>query len=260
MANDEIGFNDAELRVLAFLGDEKGHAQWEICDKLELDKGYLSKILKGLKNKGLILNGERPLVRRKGTRGPQIEYPYYIQKDQLRFITTTILHMIRRYLSECKSARSERELLRAKDALTPARAEELSSHALLLWGAAERTMMVFRDSLYRDCLSKIYNMNYITYNGARSLIYSEFGMVWYSDAKTDNISPVDAFQKLLSDVEHEREVEAERRKIEVDPIAMQKIKELWAKGERTNLLRAFDHSPDAVIAQINQMLACKEIS
>lgn len=259
MANDEIGFNDAELRVLAFLGDEKGHAQWEICDKLTLDKGYLSKILKGLKNKGLISNVERSLIR-PGKRGPQIEYPYYVQKDQLPFITKTILYKIRHYLSECKSVVSERELLRAEGTLPSALEKELSSRVLLHWGAAERTIMVFRDPLYRDCLSKIYNMDYVSYEGARALIYGEFGIVWCSSDASDKISPEDAFRKLLSNVEHEKKIETERRKLEANPIALQKIKELWDKGERTGISKSLDYPQDAVIAQINQMLACKEIS
>ena len=241
------------------MGDEKGHAQWEICDKLKINKAYASKTLKGLKNRGLILNEERSLIR-PGKRGPQTEYPYYVQKDQLPFITKTILYKIRRYLSECKSVGSERELLRAEGTLTPTLEEELSSRALLRLGAAERTIMVFRDPLYRDCLSKIYNMDYISYDAARNLIYSEFGIVWCSSAESDKISPEDAFRKLLSNIEHEKEIESERRKLEADPIALQKIKELWDKGARTGTDYSQFKSFDAVIAQINQMLACKEIS
>lgn len=259
MTIEDFGFNQAELRVLAFLGDEKGHAQWEICDKLKLDKAYASKTLKGLKNKGLIFSKERPLIR-PGKRGPQIEYPYYIQKEQLPFITKTILQKIKHYLSMLQSTSSERELLRSAGTLTPTLESELSSKILHYWGAAETIIMVFRDTLYRDCLSEIYNMDHITYDAARDLIYSQSGIIWLRGDKPDKMSQLDAFQTLVSNIEHEKEVEAERRTLESDPIAIQKIKEMWDKGARTNIFKALNYSQDATIAQINQMLGCNEIS
>lgn len=259
MANGDFGFNQAELKVLAFLGDERGHAQWEICDKLKIDKAYASKTLKGLKNKGLIFSEERSLIR-PGKRGPQIEYPYYIQKEQLPFITKTILQKIKQYLGMYQSTSSERELLRAEGALTPTLESELSSRALGYVGASDAIIWIFRDTLYRDCLSRIYNMDHITYDAAHDLIYSQSGIIWLHGDKPDKMSQVDAFQTLVSNIEHEKEVEAERRTLECDPVAIQTMKEMWNKGERTNIYKALDYSQDAIIAQINQMLGCNEIS
>ncbi len=265
MAIDDIGFNQAELRILALLGDEKGHAQWEICDKLKIDKAYASKTLKGLKNRGLIFSEERSLIRPRKERGPHTEHPYYIQKDQLPIITKTILIKIKRYLSMYQSTRSERELLRVEGTLTPTLESELSSRALSCMGAADIIMMIFRDTLYRDCLSKIHNMDHITYDAARDLIYSDSGIIWLHEkgaiytVTPDKKSPVEAFQTLVSNIEYAKEVEAERRSLETDPIALQKIKDLWNKG-RTNIYKDLGYSQDTTIAQINQMLDCGEIS
>jgi len=265
MANEDIGFNQAELRILALLGDEKGHAQWEICDKLKIDKAYASKTLKGLKNRGLIFSEERSLIR-PGKRGPQIEYPYYIQKDQLPIITKTILQKIKHYLSMLQSTHSERELLRAEGTLTPTLESELSSRKFHYWGMADIIITIFRDTLYRDCLSKIYNMDQITYDAARDIIYSQSGIIWLHEkgaiytVTPDKKSPVEAFQTLVSNIEYAKEVEAERRTLENDPITLQKIKELWNRGAITNIHKDLGYSQDATIAQINQMLDCGEIS
>jgi DNA-binding MarR family transcriptional regulator len=83
----EDGFNETELKVFAFLADDKGHALWQMCNEMNIDEGRLSKILKGLNSKGLIYKKERSLDRPAGERGPKIEYPWYIQKDRLSDIT-----------------------------------------------------------------------------------------------------------------------------------------------------------------------------
>lgn len=265
MAIEDIGFNQAELRILALLGDEKGHAQWEICDKLKIDKAYTSKTLKGLKNRGLIFSEERSLIRPRKERGPHTEYPYYIQKDQLPIITKTILQKIKHYLSKYQSTASERELLRAEGTLTPTPEGELP-RSLVYWGAAEAIMGIFRDTLYRDCLSEIYKIDHITYDAACDLIYSESGIIWtthriWTDrGEPPKMSRVEAFQTLVSNIEHEKEVEAERRTLECDPVAIQTIKEMWNKGEITNIYKYLGYSHDATIAHINQMLDCGEIS
>jgi DNA-binding MarR family transcriptional regulator len=71
----KTGFNKNELRVFAFLADEKGHGSWEMRKKLGIDKGHLSNVLKELESNGLIYRDERPLARPPGKRGPKIEYP-----------------------------------------------------------------------------------------------------------------------------------------------------------------------------------------
>ena len=159
-----------------------------------------------------------------------------------------------------QSTFSKRELLRAEGTLTPTLERELSSRALHYYGAAEIIMGIFKDTLYRDCLSEIYNMDHITYDAAHDLICSESGIIWLHGGKPDKMCPVAAFQTLVSNIEHEKDVEAERRMLETDPIAFQKIKELWDKGARTDIYKALDYSQDATIAQINQMLDRDEIS
>lgn len=257
MVSDEIGFNDAELRVLALLGDEKGHAQWEICSELKIDKAYASKTLKGLKNRGLIFREDRDLDR-PGRRGPHTEYPYYIQKDQLQLIVDTFLYQIRRYLRESKVAHSKRKMLKANCTLTPSSEKRLVSKKLWYIAKANTLMHIFEIPLYRDCTSKTYGIDCISCEGIHGVLYSEVGLL--RDAEQKVRSPEDFYREYLSKIEHAKKIEAERRKLEADPVAMQKIKELWAKDEIAGVLKSLGYSQDVIIAQINQMLNLRELS
>lgn len=259
MANDDVGFNKAELKVLALLADEKGHAQWEMRDKLKLDKAYLSKTLKGLESQGLIFKNERSLVRPR-KRGPQIEYPYYIQKNQLSNITKMILYQIRNYMGRSKDAHNELKMLKTKGVLSPALEEKLVREKLYYSAEAHEIRNILEIPLYRDCASKIFHLDCISYEGICGILDSEFGLITlHSEQKIMN--PEDYFQKHLSNIEYAKKIEAERKKLEADPIAMQKIKEIWVEGDRTTLSQALiGYSQDAVLAQINQMLTCKELS
>ena len=255
MAIEDFGFNQAELKVFALLGDEKGHAQWEICDILKLDKAYASKTLKGLKNSGLIFNEERSLIR-PGKRGPQIEYPYYIQKDRLRSIVDTFLYQIQRYLRESMAAHREREILKVNGALTSSSEKGLTSEKILYFAKADILMNIFEIPLYRDCASKSYGIECISCEGVRGILYSEVGLI--VDAEQAVRSPEDLYRGYLSKIEHAKKIEDERRKLEADPVAIDAIKK-HALGRSPDPLRSLGYSGEAIAAQINQMRAIGEI-
>jgi hypothetical protein len=256
----DVGFNEAELKVLAFLSDGIGHALWEMCDKLGLDKDYLSKTIKELKNKGLIFNKERSLVR-PGKRGPQIEYPYYIQTGQLPNITTIILSQIRYYKGKAKDADREREMLEAFGDLTPELNDNLIQDLLNNECEADVILDMFQIPLYRDCAAKIFNINCISYEGICDLIDSEFGLIGL-DAEQEVGNPEDLFKMHLLKIKNAKAIESERKKLEDDTIAIKKLKERWADGERNvnRLSEATGYPSDVLCSKINQMFYCKEIS
>ena len=257
MAGDETGFNKAELTILAFLADEKGHALWEMRDTLKLDKSQLSRSLKGLRNRGLISREDRDLDR-PGKRGPHTEFPYYIKKDRLLTIVKTFLYQIKLYQRESMAAHQTRELLKENDTLMPSLEKKLVLKKLNYLAEADTIIDLFEIPLYRDCLSEIYNINCISYEGIRSILHGGIGLL--PDGGQEIRGPEDFFRKHISNIEQSKKIEAERRKLEADLVAINEIKKRWAEGERTHLSRDLGYSVDAVVAQLNQMLAIREIS
>ena len=75
-----------ELRILAYLIDDRGHPHWDIAEELRLDEGYTTNTIKKLLVRGLIYRGEkRPSTNRKARsrKSPEkrLEIPYYINKE-----------------------------------------------------------------------------------------------------------------------------------------------------------------------------------
>ena len=169
-----IGFNEDELRILALLADDKGHGLWEMSDKLEIDKGYLSKILRRMKIDGLIDKKERPLYRPPKEPGPHTEYPWYIQKDELPLIARKIHSQI--VLNLCKSNFAFEEYESAQGSLKPFSAEELIWDQLDYFGKAEEVMELLDIPLFRDEVAKIYRRKGTSSRELRDLLLLEIGL------------------------------------------------------------------------------------
>lgn len=70
------------IRILSFLSDEKGHANWDIAKYLEEEKGNTKKKIDLRRKDGLIEAGSpRPTTRPESSRPKQLEIPFYISRD-----------------------------------------------------------------------------------------------------------------------------------------------------------------------------------
>jgi predicted transcriptional regulator len=266
----EAGFNESELKVFSFLADDEGHALWKMHKELGIDEGYLAKILKGLKAKGLIYKKERSLVR-PGKRGPQTEYPWHIHKDKLSNITEKVLFQIRHYMAKGIAASNEIDILKVNGVLTPSLKDKLTSELLFYWGKADETMELFKIPLYRDSAAEILHLDCISYEGICGLMYNQFGILPFTlrssvdEAKHREeqkiMTPQYFFEKYKSNLENAITNESGRRTLEANTVAIQKIKELWNKGCRNGreIAGAIGQPSDVVNAEIEKMLDCREI-
>jgi hypothetical protein len=268
----DVGFNEVELKILSLLADGKGHALWKMQDELKVDKGLLSRTLKGLKTKGLIYNEERPLARSPGERGPQIEYPWYIQKDKLNNIARIVLSRIKQYMAKSVAASQERRLLKAEGRLTHSLKNRLTSDFLHYHAEADMMMSFFENPLYRSEAAKCYHIDCISYEGLEDLIYREFGILTLiNTSKSDeiknreirkNLTPRYSLEKHIERYDQGRKIESERIKLEANKDTILKIKELWNEGSRNSIEIAekIAQPADVVSAQIEKMLSCREIA
>ena len=78
---------ESQFKVLLILFDDKGHAGWELAEKLGMENSNLNPLLKKLEQRNLIFQGAprkstKP-KKRKGQRreGDYKEFPYYLNKD-----------------------------------------------------------------------------------------------------------------------------------------------------------------------------------
>lgn len=266
----KVGFNESELKVFSFLADDEGHALWKMHKELGIDEGYLDKILKGLKSKGLIYKKERSLVR-PGKRGPQTEYPWHIHKDKLSDITKTVLSQIWYYMAKGIAADHEKYILKVNGGLTPSLEKKLTSELLFYWYNVYETMELFKIPLYRDSAAEFFRLDYISYKGICDIIYNEFGNLPFTfrssvEAKHREeqklITPQHIFETYKSNLENAITNESRRRTLEANIVAIQKIKELWNKGGRNGreIAGAIGQPSDVVNAEIEKMLKCREIA
>lgn len=70
-----------EIRIYFILSDEKGHANWEIAEKLGKKPPNLSKMLTKLEAKGNIYRESRPTTNPHSSHPNQPEDPYYLHKN-----------------------------------------------------------------------------------------------------------------------------------------------------------------------------------
>ena len=74
------------MRILSLLSDGKGHANWEIAEYLNKEKGNTNKKLNKMKSDGLIeIRDSRPTTKPGSSRPNQREFPYYISKGLRTF-------------------------------------------------------------------------------------------------------------------------------------------------------------------------------
>jgi hypothetical protein len=76
----------SQFKALLILFDDKGHAGWELAEKLGMEDSNLNPLLKKLEQKNFIFRGERkstkPLkAKGKKKEGDYKEFPYYLNKD-----------------------------------------------------------------------------------------------------------------------------------------------------------------------------------
>lgn len=71
-----------QVKVILILLDNKGHAQWELADYLEMQDSNLSPLLKELAKKGIIYQGDaRRSNNRQKKEGDYKEFPYYLANN-----------------------------------------------------------------------------------------------------------------------------------------------------------------------------------
>lgn len=71
-----------QIKVIIILLDNEGHAGWELAEFLEKEESNLNRILKKLKEKGIICLGEARRSRRTLRReGDYREEPYYLSNN-----------------------------------------------------------------------------------------------------------------------------------------------------------------------------------
>jgi len=72
----------AQVRIILILLDNKGHAQWELADYLEMQDSNLSPILKKLAKSGIIFQGNARISNKKRKKeGDYKEFPYYLANN-----------------------------------------------------------------------------------------------------------------------------------------------------------------------------------
>jgi predicted transcriptional regulator len=73
---------ETQVKVVMILLDEKGHAEWELAEYLDMEDSNLNPILKELERMGITYQGEaRISSKQRKRKGDYKEFPYYLGKN-----------------------------------------------------------------------------------------------------------------------------------------------------------------------------------
>jgi hypothetical protein len=247
------------IKALCISADGKPHFQKDVIAALNIDQSEFGKnVYQPLKDCGVWQDDEKSKTCFKTRKRGRPACPVIISRDKIPDIVRTALSQIRVSMRKSDNAHVRLESLEIEECSTRSLREKLEIEQLDYYGKSEDTMELFRCPLFRDQAAKEYNLDCITYEGLRALIDFEFGIQEFEDSET--VNPIYFSEKFGAKLKLAEKTEIERRKLEADPITMKKIKEGWAKGYRCFSPSLWGYSQDALIAQIEQMLALQEIS
>lgn len=144
-SNDKlmIDFTPYQVGVLLEIADEKGHPNWQLADKMGVDKSNILKVLGQLEKRGLVeQRGYRKTTNPKSSRPNKKEFPYYLVQDiAVPFQVDDIVHPLILRLNLFNQENAPASHIRAL--FSPAfsdLAEKLNSNQKLL-GPSERLLL-----------------------------------------------------------------------------------------------------------------------
>ena len=253
-----IRLTRSRIRTLCILADGEPHFAENLADDVNMKlPNFIADVLNPLISNRFCAYGE-PIKTHKPGRPP---CPIVIPIDELPNIAETVISKIKLRIAKGKSELEKYENARVNGTLTPSLDEKLIEDALLHFDEAERLMCLFKIPLFREGAAKILHENDISYKGLRGLLSIRSGFL-PDQPKSEITTPEGFFKEASEQLDYYRVHEIERKKLETDVGAIEKIKELWNKGCRhVNVFaEATGYSLGVVDAMIDQMLACDEIS